>query len=777
MNWEIKSNIPFFKICVKKMTFFSRKITKVIKKCFLKRFLLYIFTFLNTNKMKHRFTLLLVLLLSVISVKGQDYLDDIMFQSFGWDEYSQSRHTSEGGFYEYYNSRAGNLKAMGFDMIWLPPPSASTGGVGYFPTEWFNFSQTSWGSEAQLKKMLANMNARGLYPIADVVVNHRSGTKNWTDFTNPTWGCETICSNDDAANPANVYTGCRPSGAADTGEEFPGSRDLDHTNLTVQNGVKDFLSRLKALGFKGWRWDVAKGFSASYFGNYINDSKPYYSVGEFWDGNVNALKNWINGTYSGGATISGAFDFSLYYTLSKIIQENPTNQYSTLNSSGRMAGLAGQNGFSEKAVTFVDNHDTFVKGSAFLGSNIPKAYAYILTHPGIPCVFAPHYYGGTYAKDGVTRNYGTGYASEINKLMAIRKTTGINAYSHITIDKAEVGLYAAYIKKNASDTEPVVAVKIGPYSWTPSLGTGWILSDSGTDYAVWTKTAINVAPIITITPSSSKNVSGTNVTVTISASDDSGDAPTIRYTLDGSEPTVSSPLYSSSFTVNSNTTVKAVAFDNLGLSSGVVERAYTFETLRNIVVRFKPPTTTPNWPSPKIYYWNYSPSNALPAASWGTPINMTADVDNPGWFKYTFPNVSQVSFLFRDGNATGTLGVTKTGDIVNVTQDSWYEWDPTNSLFVKQVSLSTDDLAVNAKKVTLEILQNPALNGVIRVRYSNAKGGNLYLYDLSGKMLKTQKVSANSGDDTISVSNLQSGNYLLMLKSDQGMSVSKVIIK
>lgn len=156
---------------------------------------------------------------------------------------------------------------------------------------------------------------------------------------------------------------------------------------------------------------------------------------------------------------------------------------------------------------------------------------------------------------------------------------------------------------------------------------------------------------------------------------------------------------------------------------------------------------------------------------------MTADVDNPGWFKYTFPSIIQVSFLFRDGNSTGTLGVTKTGDIVNVTQDSWYEWDPTNSLFVKQVSLSTDDPAVNAKKVTLEILQNPTTNGVIQVRYSNAKGGNLYLYDLSGKMLKTQKVSANSGDDTISVSNLQTGNYLLMLKSDQGMSVSKVMIK
>lgn len=735
--------------------------------------------------MKHRFTLLLVLLLSVISVKGQDYLDDIMFQSFGWDEYSQSRHTSEGGFYEYYNSRAGNLKAMGFDMIWLPPPSASTGGVGYFPTELYNFSQTSWGSEAQLKKMLANMNARGLYPIADVVVNHRSGTTGWTDFTNPTWGCETICSNDDAASAS--YVGCRPSGAADTGEEFKGSRDLDHTNLTVQNGVKDFLSRLKALGFKGWRWDVAKGFSASYFGNYINDSKPYYSVGEFWNGDVNALKTWINGTYSGGATISGAFDFSTYYTLSKIIVTSTetkdgiplqmaTNNFSSLNNSGSMAGLAGQFGYAEKAVTFVDNHDTFVGKEAFLGNNIPKAYAYILTHPGIPCVFAPHYYGGTYTKDNVTRTYSS-YATAINKLMAIRKTTGINAYSHITIDKAEVGLYAAYIKKNASDTEPVVAVKIGPYSWTPTLGTGWVLSASGTDYAVWTKTAVNVAPNINITPAVSKYTQGTNLTVTISSTDDSGVAPVVRYTLDGSDPTASSPIYSSPFVINSNTTVKAEAFDNLGLSSGVVEKAFSFEAPQNIVVRFKPPTTTPNWPLPKIHYWNYSPSNALPAANWNTPIDMTADVDNPGWFKYTFPNVSQVSFLFRDGNSTGTLGVTKTGDIVNVTQDSWYEWDPTNSLFVKKVNLSTEDLAVNAKKVTLEILQNPALNGTIQVRYSNAKGGNLYLYDLSGKMLKTQKVSANSGDDTILVSNLQSGNYLLMLKSDQGMSVSKVIIK
>ena len=727
--------------------------------------------------MKHRFTLLLVLLLSVISVKGQDYLDDIMFQSFGWDEYSQSRHTSEGGFYEYYNSRAGNLKAMGFDMIWLPPPSASTGDVGYFPTEWFNFSQTSWGSEAQLKKMLANMNARGLYPIADVVVNHRSGTKNWTDFTNPTWGCETICSDDDAANPANVYTGCRPSGAPDTGEGFKGSRDLDHTNLTVQNGVKDFLSRLKALGFKGWRWDVAKGFAPVYFGNYIQASQPYYSVGENWDRNATNLKNWIDGTYAGGinssTTVSGAFDFSTYYALSGALK---TNNFTNLKNSftGAMNGLAGQIGYAEKAVTFVDNHDTFVKTEAILGNNIPKAYAYILTHPGIPCVFAPHYYGGSYTKDGVPITY-SNYSTIINKLMIARKTAGIDAYSHITIDKAESGLYAAYIKKRSSDTDPVIAMKIGSNSWSP-FGTGWVSVASGTDYEVWLKTAINVPPVVNITPVGGTYISGTPKTVTITGSDDSLTTPTYYYTTDGSEPTTSSTKYNGTFSVSTNTIVKAIAIDDLGLSSGVLERDYEFKTPKDVVVRFKPPTTTPNWPLPKIHYWDYAPTTALPAANWATPINMTADPDNPGWFKYTFPSIVQVSFLFRDGNATGTLGETKTADIVGVSQDSWYEWDSTSSTFVKLVNnLSTDEVKNN--KANLTLLQNPVVNGVAQVRLNNAKNGMLSILDVSGKLLKTQRLSKDSGDEAVSVSGLKSGLYILQLNSDKGTSTVKMIIK
>jgi hypothetical protein len=191
-------------------------------------------------------------------------------------------------------------------------------------------------------------------------------------------------------------------------------------------------------------------------------------------------------------------------------------------------------------------------------------------------------------------------------------------------------------------------MKIGSNSWSPS-GTGWVSVASGTDYAVWLKTAINVPPVVNITPIGGVFAAGTPKSITINGSDDSLTTPTYYYTTDGSDPTISSTKYTGAFSVSTNTTVKAIAIDNLGLSSGVLERDYEFKTPKDVVVRFKPPTTTPNWPLPKIHYWDYTPTTALPAANWATPINMTADPDNPGWFKYTFPSIIQVSFLFRDG--------------------------------------------------------------------------------------------------------------------------------
>lgn len=385
---------------------------------------------------------------STVNAQSAANINDIMMQTFGWGIQNQASVSAEGGLYNFLNNRAGGLSKAGFNVLWMPPPSKSADGYGYIPTELFNFSSTSFGTEAQLRALLTNLNTSSpqIHPMADVVVNHRGGSTNWTDFTNPTWDCKSITSTDEANFVA--ITGIRPCGGPDTGDDFGGARDLDHNDPQVYNGVKEFLTRLKALGFDSWRWDVAKGFSASFFGDYITASSPYSSVGEYWDGNSNTLKNWINGT--GGK--SAAFDFALYYNSLQPAFNN--SNFSTLLGN---PGLAGQFGYADKAVTFVDNHDTFVNSGSFrINTNIMKAYAYILTHPGIPCVFFPHYYGGTFTKDGVTVSYSSNETA-INKLMAIRKANTINAYSSVVISNAST-FYSAIIDSK-------VAVKIGPGTW------------------------------------------------------------------------------------------------------------------------------------------------------------------------------------------------------------------------------------------------------------------------------------------------------------------------
>ena len=585
-----------------------------------------------------------------INAQSSANKNDIMLQAFGWDVHTQQTVSSEGGLYNFLKNRTSGYAASGFNVIWLPPPSKSTGGVGYIPTELFNFSQTVYGSETQLRSLLTALNTSSpkIHPMADIVVNHRGGTTNWTDFTNPTWDCNSITSNDEA-NYVTI-TGNKPCGKPDTGDDFNGARDLDHTNLQVQNGVKEYLTRLKGLGFDSWRWDVAKGFSASYFGDYINSSSPYSSVGEYWDGNTSALKSWIDGT--GGK--SAAFDFSLYYNNLQPAINN--GNYAALAGN---PGLAGQFGYADKAVTFVDNHDTFVKQGSFVSNdNIMKGYAFILTNPGIPCVFFPHYYGGTYKKDGVTVVYSANKTA-IDELMAVRRANGINAYSSVAVSNAS-SFYSAIIDNK-------VAVKIGSGLWNP--GTGWVLKTSGTDYAVWEKGVAADVPSLTITPAGGNFAPGTTVNVVITANNPTS---TIYYTLDGSTPTSASAsaVGSKSLTITETKTLKALVKNTLNVSSTVTTQVYTFSTPATFTVYFKKPST---WNAAvKIYYW--STTGTAPAVTW-PGIAMTSDCGD--WFKYTFPStVSASNLLFTDG----TL---KTADLVATAgikyyDNAWLNNEPTN---------------------------------------------------------------------------------------------------
>ncbi len=687
-----------------------------------------------------------ILLLAYFAV-GQftianDPKDDIMLQAFGWDEADQPKVKAAGNLYKYISSKANEWKAAGFDMIWMPPPSRSTGGVGYLPTELHNFN-SGHGSEVELLTATSAIKANGMHPIADVVANHRSGTNDWTTFTNPSWSCATITSTDEANNGWTASRGPKPCGASDTGEDFDGGRDLDHTNIETRNGIKTYLTKLKEQGFEGWRWDMTKGFSASYVGEYNTASTPYFSVGEYWDSNTTTLKNWIDATGKNSAT----FDFAQYYSM----QSGLSGNYSAFGSGTTMAGLAGNFGYSDYAVTFVDNHDTFVKFGAPEGNNIMKGYAYILTHPGIPCVFIAHYYGGTYKKDGVTRTY-SNYKESIDPIMAVRKANQIDAWSSVQVASTS-GLYAAYIKKRFEDASPSVAIKIGAGNWTPE-GSGWILATSGTDYAVWSKVQIMVPPTLSI--SSGTYQLGQKLTIT---------APlgySIRYTTDGSEPTASSTQYSGEIALSEGTTTyKVAAFLNTQ-KSAVITNVYTvLAKTSSITVRFKAPSS---WSTCKIYVWEGAGTQL--AGAWpGTAIQR----DNNGFYFYTITNHTafSVGIVFNNGSASAP-----TEQTIDLAANSDICWQAigSNKYGVEEVSCPSNGVD-NHFENQISIYPNPISN-VFRINTAE-QVQKVQLFDNLGRM---QPIKDNS-DNIFDISSINAGMYFLQIETVNGRKETHKIVK
>ena len=713
--------------------------------------------------MKKITILVVVLLTALFSQKSlaqtPAYLDDIMFQAFGWDE--QSKHSAEGNYYKFLQGKVSELKAAGFDMIWMPPPSKSTGGVGYIPTELYNFT-SDWGSSTDLTAATAAIKAAGMHPLADVVVNHRGGTSNWSTFTNPDWGTTTttdngtICSTDEVNTGWDTTRGPKGTGAADEGQDFSGGRDLDHTNATVQAGVKAYLLKLKEQGFEGWRWDMTKGFNASHVYDYLSSTAYYYSVGEYLDGNQGLLQNWINGSSNNRSIQSGTFDFTLYYNCLSPALRN--SNWSLLTSS---SGLAGSVDYNSNAVTLVDNHDTFTDATnAILGDNIMKGYAYILTHKGIPCVFLPHYYGGTYSKSGVTRTYANNKI-KIDELMAVRKKAGIDSWSSVTVDQNSA-FYAAYIYKRFGDASPAVAVKIGAGTWTPA-GTGWIMNTFGTDYAVWSKSTILTAP--SISPSGGTYFPGQIVTISASS------GSTIHYTLDGSDPTANSPTYTGTIvlTTSGTITIKAIA-TAAGASSAIVSSTFNIlSKASSITVRFKAPAS---WTTGCVWIWelvNGATTSLNTKKTW--PGDLVAK-DAQGYFTYTFTNMTQptVYIIFNNGN--GTTATEQTVDLSTSSNVCWI-YSGTNK-YTATIDPTCVTNVENAVLDTWNLYPNPTRN---KVRFNLPENAtNVTLTSALGTQLIIGK-SINHSTGEIDLSTYPSGVYYITVWNKEGIKQTKSIVK
>lgn len=333
----------------------------------------------------------------------------VMLQGFYWDSYDDSA-------WSVLERNAADMSRY-FSLVWIPQ-SGNCGGtsMGYNPLYYYN-QNSSFGTEAELKSMIAAFKKNGTGVIADVVVNHRGNLSTWVDFpreVNPLDGktyemvSTDICKNDDGGETAKHTGGLSLSQNNDEGEDWAGMRDLDHKSENVQNCIKAYVKYLvDYLGYTGFRYDMVKGFWASHVKDYNQYAGVQYSVGECWDSN-STIEGWVDYTERNSA----AFDFQFRYNVRDAINGN---SWALLRSDNNMNHDPN---YRRYAVTFVENHDTEYRSASYQQDPIRKdtlaANAWLLANPGTPCVFYKHWLA---------------YKKEIKQMIEARKLAGITNQS------------------------------------------------------------------------------------------------------------------------------------------------------------------------------------------------------------------------------------------------------------------------------------------------------------------------------------------------------------
>ena len=570
----------------------------------------------------------------------------VMLQGFYWDSFTDTRWST-------LEAQANELSSA-FSLIWVPQSAkaASNPSMGYNPLYFYN-QNSSFGNEAELKSMINTFKDKGLLTIADIVVNHRGNVSNWVDFpteTNPYDGktyqmnSTDIVANDDGGATKNWAkdNGYQLSSNNDTGEDFPGLRDLDHKSENVRNNVKAYLIYLlNYLGYTGFRYDVAKGFSASYFGEYNKAAAPQFSVGEYWDGNASAVKTWINGTKVDNTIQSAAFDFPFRYTVRDAINNN---DWTKLGGTSVMSDT----NYRRYSVTFVENHDTERRANAAqdpITRDTLAANAFLLGMPGTPCVFLKHWQA---------------YKPEIAAMIAARKVAGItntSAYLNMASNK---GYYV-----NLVNSKLLVAVGNNVNAYTPNANYIEILSGYHYRYFLHKNTE---------TAWADKASGEYNLPLSVKLSAISADANAqLVYTLDGSEPTASSTKVASgtSIEITGACTLKVGLLIGSTVSS-IITREYTINSFQPYDITIYVNTDKVGWSNVNFWTWGGDGTHAPTNSNWpGDKVSSTTTVNGKQWYAktYTINSASDcINFVF----STGT-GSPQTIDINDINETTYFE--------------------------------------------------------------------------------------------------------
>lgn len=341
-------------------------------------------------------------------------------------------------------ANANYLEAIGITDVWLPPAYKAAGGnqdAGYAAYDLYDLGEfnqkgsieTKYGTKDEYLQAINELHKNDIEVYADIVLNHKIGADE----------SETVYASEEENKNRNVDTSLpkkitawtkynftsrnnKYSGFKWNYKHFNGT-DWDESgrkngifrfsgkhwdqNVDKENGNYDYLMGadvdfnnsevveelknwgkwyLEFTGVDNFRLDAVKHIKSDFMADWIRSMKEVKDikcVGEYWNRDLETLKNYIERTNS---TIP-LFDVPLHYNL-----------YEASNASGNydMARIFDKTLVKHRpqlAVTFVDNHDTEPGQALFSWIQEwfkPLAYALILLRKdGLPCVFYGDYYG------------------------------------------------------------------------------------------------------------------------------------------------------------------------------------------------------------------------------------------------------------------------------------------------------------------------------------------------------------------------------------------------
>ncbi|KAJ6505398.1 GH13 alpha-amylase precursor [Mycena sanguinolenta] len=269
-----------------------------------------------------------------------------------------SQRTYCGGTWTGIANHLDYIQDMGFDAIWISPLSKNLDGTAYWLAD-LDTLNPHFGTAGDLKNLSDALHARGMYLMADVVVNHYAGNpRNTTpsaldlfDIDYPTFlpfGTESDfhrqCFITDYTNQTNVEQ-CW------LGDEHLLLPDIDTEDEDVVDTLYQWIKATVAqYAIDGVRIDTVKHIRHDFWPGYAA-SAGVFTLGEVESGDPAYVASYLE-------VLDGVLDYPTYYKLIDAFA-SPAGNLSALSSAPTVPSSSSSSTSARPLLTasFLENHD------------------------------------------------------------------------------------------------------------------------------------------------------------------------------------------------------------------------------------------------------------------------------------------------------------------------------------------------------------------------------------------------------------------------------------